>query len=135
MLSSVLRSARAVEVNIAIMRTFVQLRRLMDSNRDLARNPQLRRRALDVERWAFAPSRPAPFAVAKIRDQTSDIKHLTSDIRHISFPREALAHRNHPGRTGGFSPRARRAFVSREADYRLDLQETRRLLRRDDRFA
>lgn len=37
MLSSVLRSQRAVEVNIAIMRTFVQLRRLMDSNRDLAR--------------------------------------------------------------------------------------------------
>jgi hypothetical protein len=32
MLSSVLRSERAVEVNIAIMRTFVQLRRLMDSN-------------------------------------------------------------------------------------------------------
>ena len=32
-----LRSARAVEVNIAIMRTFVQLRRLMDSNRYLAR--------------------------------------------------------------------------------------------------
>jgi hypothetical protein len=37
MLSSVLRSPRAVEVNIAIMRTFVQLRRLMDTNRDLAR--------------------------------------------------------------------------------------------------
>lgn len=37
MLSSVLRSSRAVEVNIAIMRTFVQLRRLMDSNADLAR--------------------------------------------------------------------------------------------------
>ena len=37
MLSSVLRSQRAVEVNIAIMRTFVQLRRLMDSTRDLAR--------------------------------------------------------------------------------------------------
>ena len=37
MLSSVLRSRRAVEVNIAIMRTFVQLRRLMDTNRDLAR--------------------------------------------------------------------------------------------------
>ena len=37
MLSSVLRSKRAVEVNIAIMRTFVQLRRLMDTNRDLAR--------------------------------------------------------------------------------------------------
>src|SRR5438552_16770832 len=37
MLSSVLRSSRAVEVNIAIMRTFVQLRRIMDTNRDLAR--------------------------------------------------------------------------------------------------
>ena len=37
MLSSVLRSSRAVEVNIAIMRTFVQLRRLMDSNAELAR--------------------------------------------------------------------------------------------------
>jgi hypothetical protein len=37
MLSSVLRSERAVEVNIAIMRTFVQLRRLMDTNRNLAR--------------------------------------------------------------------------------------------------
>jgi len=36
MLSSVLRSPRAVEVNIAIMRTFVQLRRLMDSNAMLA---------------------------------------------------------------------------------------------------
>ena len=37
MLSSVLRSPGAIEVNIAIMRTFVQLRRLMDSNRQLAR--------------------------------------------------------------------------------------------------
>jgi len=37
MLSSVLNSERAVQVNIAIMRTFVQLRRLMDSNADLAR--------------------------------------------------------------------------------------------------
>jgi hypothetical protein len=40
MLSSVLRSQRAVEVNITIMRTFVQLRRLMVSNRDLARRVQ-----------------------------------------------------------------------------------------------
>ena len=36
MLSNVLRSPRAIEVNIAIMRTFVQLRRLMDSNALLA---------------------------------------------------------------------------------------------------
>ncbi|HEX6529882.1 MAG TPA: ORF6N domain-containing protein [Burkholderiales bacterium] len=37
MLSSVPRSPRAIEANIAIMRTFVQLRRLTDSNRRLAR--------------------------------------------------------------------------------------------------
>jgi len=37
MLSSVLRSPRAIAVNLAIMRTFLQLRRLMDSNRELAR--------------------------------------------------------------------------------------------------
>lgn len=44
MLSSVLRSARAIQVNIAIMRTFVELRRLMDSNRELARKAVPKRR-------------------------------------------------------------------------------------------
>ncbi len=37
MLSSVLRSPRAVQVNIAIMRTFVQLRQWLSSNAELAR--------------------------------------------------------------------------------------------------
>lgn len=37
MLSSVLRSQRAVQVNIAIMRAFVQLRSALESNRELAR--------------------------------------------------------------------------------------------------
>lgn len=37
MLSGVLRSPRAVEVNLAIMRAFVQLRQLISSNVDLAR--------------------------------------------------------------------------------------------------
>ncbi|MGC4123156.1 MAG: ORF6N domain-containing protein [Myxococcales bacterium] len=37
MLSSVLRSPRAIEVNIEIMRTFVRLRRLLLANADLAR--------------------------------------------------------------------------------------------------
>lgn len=36
MISSVLNAPRAIEVNIAIMRTFVQLRKLMDENRHLA---------------------------------------------------------------------------------------------------
>jgi hypothetical protein len=37
MLSSVLNSERAVEVNIQIMRTFVKLRELMSTHKDLAR--------------------------------------------------------------------------------------------------
>jgi len=37
MLSSVLRSSRAVQVNIAIMRTFVRLREMLLSNAELAR--------------------------------------------------------------------------------------------------
>jgi len=36
MLSSVLRSRRAVEVNIAVMRAFVQLRQLLETHKDLA---------------------------------------------------------------------------------------------------
>jgi hypothetical protein len=37
MLSSVLKSKRAIEVNIAIMRAFVQLRKTLDSNAELTR--------------------------------------------------------------------------------------------------
>ena len=37
MLSSVLRSKRAVEVNITIVRTFVKLRRILATHEDLAR--------------------------------------------------------------------------------------------------
>lgn len=37
MLSSVLRSERAVKVNIAIMRTFVKLRQMLETNRELAK--------------------------------------------------------------------------------------------------
>lgn len=36
MLSSVLNSERAVQVNIAIMRAFVRLREMMESNKELA---------------------------------------------------------------------------------------------------
>ena len=37
MLSSILKSERAVEVNIAIVRTFVKMRELMATHADLAR--------------------------------------------------------------------------------------------------
>lgn len=36
MLSGILKTKRAIEVNIAIMRTFVALRKLMESNKELA---------------------------------------------------------------------------------------------------
>ena len=37
MLSSVLHSKRAIIINIAIMRTFVQLRQLVEANKELVR--------------------------------------------------------------------------------------------------
>jgi hypothetical protein len=40
MLSSVLRSKKAIQVNIAIIRTFVKIRQILASNRDLARKIQ-----------------------------------------------------------------------------------------------
>lgn len=49
MLSSILRSPLAIEVNIAIMRTFVQLRRLMDSNRALARKIEAMEKRYDEQ--------------------------------------------------------------------------------------
>lgn len=44
MLSSVLRSDRAIEINIAVMRAFVRLRELLTSNEEIAR------RLADIER-------------------------------------------------------------------------------------
>jgi hypothetical protein len=67
MLSSVLRSQRAVSVNIAIMRTFVELRGVLSSNRELARRlDEMERRydakfgvVFDAIRDLFAPPEPA----------------------------------------------------------------------------
>jgi hypothetical protein len=63
MLSSVLRSPRAVRVNIEIMRAFVQLRRMLGANEELARKlgaasssldlapgPELRRKGVATSR-------------------------------------------------------------------------------------
>lgn len=41
MLSSVLRSEQAIQVNLAIMRTFVQLRQILATHADLARKLEL----------------------------------------------------------------------------------------------
>jgi len=49
MLSSVLRSQRAVSVNIEIMRAFVRLRRILESHADLARKLEELERKYDAQ--------------------------------------------------------------------------------------
>lgn len=49
MLSSVLRSSRAVQVNIEIMRAFVRLRRLLSSNAELSRKLKELERMYDAQ--------------------------------------------------------------------------------------
>lgn len=49
MLSSVLKSKRAVRVNIAIMRAFVRLRELLSSNKNLARRLDEMERRYDLQ--------------------------------------------------------------------------------------
>lgn len=49
MLSSVLRSERAIHVNIAIMRTFVQLRTMLSSNEELNRKLTALERKYDAQ--------------------------------------------------------------------------------------
>jgi len=66
MLSSVLRSARAVRVNIEIMRAFVQLRRMLGANEELARKLDALEQKYDSQfravfqaiRELMTPSRP-----------------------------------------------------------------------------
>jgi len=68
MLSSVLRSERAVQVNVEIMRTFVRLRGLIGHNRDLARRlddleskyDRQFKVVFDAIRELMTPPQPAP---------------------------------------------------------------------------
>jgi hypothetical protein len=57
MLSSVLHSERAVQVNIAIMRAFVKLREMLASHRDLARRlNDMEKSTTASSRWSSTPS-------------------------------------------------------------------------------
>ena len=68
MLSSILKSRRAVQVNIEIMRTFVRLRRLLASHADLARKLEALEKKYDAQfkvvfdaiRQLMAPPQPEP---------------------------------------------------------------------------
>jgi len=68
MLSSVLNSERAVKVNIAIMRAFVKLRRILETSRDLAR------KFSDLER--------------RVGKHDEEIAGITEAIRQLMAPAE-----------------------------------------------
>jgi ORF6N domain len=76
MLSSVLRSKRAVCVNIEIMRAFVRLRRLLACNEELARKLTLMERkynaqfkvVFDAIRKLMAPSEPKHRTIGFVRE-------------------------------------------------------------------
>jgi len=83
MLSSILNSARAVNVNIAIMRAFVKLRRALETNRELAQKfSKLERR---------------------VGKHDEEIAAILEAIRQLMTPREK------PGREIGFHVRERAA--------------------------
>jgi hypothetical protein len=77
MLSSVLRSSRAVQVNIEIMRAFVRLRQMMASNAELARRLDALEKKHDAKfrvvfeaiRQLVTPPRPKPGRIGFRREE------------------------------------------------------------------
>ncbi len=65
MLSSVLRSKRAVQVNVAIMRTFVKLRQILATHRDLARKVEEHDRQIAAVRYGAEAAGAAASAEEK----------------------------------------------------------------------
>jgi hypothetical protein len=80
MLSSVLRSQRAARLNIEIMRTFVQLRRMLGANEELARRLDALEEKYDDQftvvfraiRGLMAPSRPPQRTIGFLSTRTAD---------------------------------------------------------------
>jgi len=91
MLSSVLRSKRAVEVNIEIMRTFVRLRQLLATNAELARKLEALEKRYDTQfkvvfdaiRQLMAPSEPKKRKIGFIVSERA-AKYGRSEIRSRS---------------------------------------------------
>ncbi len=82
MLSSVLRSKRAIEVNIAIMRAFVRLREMIATHKELARKLE------DLER--------------QLKDHDEQIQAIFETIQQLLTPLEQ------PKRKIGFEVKERR---------------------------
>lgn len=102
MLSSVLRSSRAVQVNIAIMRTFVRLREMLLSNADLARKLADLENKYDAQysvrgrRWIDCIGRMVMWPSG--REIASQFKVVFDAIRELMLPPDP------PRRKIGFHP-------------------------------
>jgi hypothetical protein len=79
MLSSILKSERAVQVNIAIMRAFVNIRRALTTNKNLARKLSLLEKRIDEQdgkiyavfdalNQLMAPSEPSKKKIGFLRE-------------------------------------------------------------------
>jgi hypothetical protein len=94
MLSSVLNSERAIKVNIAIMRAFVQLRRALETNRELAQKfSELEKRVgkhdeeisaiLEAIRQLMTPSeKPRREIGFHVREKAARYRTSKASIRH-----------------------------------------------------
>ncbi len=83
MLSGILNSERAIAVNIAIMRTFVQMRKFMLANIDLSK------RMDDLER----------LMINRFEDNEADIRDIYEALRQLTIEEEVV---NEPRRPIGF---------------------------------
>jgi hypothetical protein len=81
MLSSVLKSTRAVQVNIAIMRTFVRLRQMLETHRDLAEKLQTLEQKYDKQ-FRGGLGDPGPTHGNAARARAAEAPHR---IRRLSF--------------------------------------------------
>jgi len=89
MLSSVLRSKRAIQVNVAIMRTFVKLREILLTHKELAHQ------LVDLER--------------RLEDHDEQIQTIFEAIRQLMAPPEK------PRKKIGFQVKERRAVYGKHA--------------------
>ncbi len=91
MLSSVLNSKRAVQVNIEIMRAFVRLRQIMSTHRDLARKLEALEEKYDAQfkvvfdaiRQLMAPPEPGKRKIGFIvKERAAKYGRSLSQSRH-----------------------------------------------------
>ncbi|NOU00885.1 MAG: ORF6N domain-containing protein [Gallionella sp.] len=109
MLSSVLRSSRAIQVNIAIMRTFVQLRQMLSTNAELSRKLVAMEKNYDIKFKAIFEAihqlmtptdskkkRPIGFAPWEKNDAIALIKGINTVIMSAFIPRYGAQHGHSP---------------------------------------